>query len=1339
MISKETIDKIRDAANIVDVVGEFVTLRKAGINYKGLCPFHDDKNPSMVVSPSRGTYHCFVCGKHGDAISFLQEHENMSFVEALRFLAKKYNIELDEQQATPEEEARYKKRESQLIAIEAAAKFFQSQLQEARTFLTQRGYGDPNERALSDYGVGYAPAANALLAFMRQKGYSEDVLVEVGVLSRADDGRTFDTFRDRLMFPFFDLHGRVIGFSGRQVTPNERSGKYVNTGETPLFHKGRNLFGLFQARHAIGRKDFAYLVEGQFDVMSLHRCGVENVIGGSGTAFTDDQVRLIVRFTQRVVMIYDADAAGIKAAVKNCLLLLKAGVQVKCVRLPKGQDPDDFAREHGSKTADKLQELTEAFPYAFRRLLVPRGCKDETAIADALNTIVEMIAAVGDAALRLEYLKSVAKDFNTRMGIIEKKVLALRNSLPESVGPTMQNGIYGLDTLKQHLEEDRPAIVTSQLQDFIDRLDDEPIVLSVGRPDETDILRLRSAYGYFTTQDTGCHISDDGTPSDYLATLADMYRLGIQKLYVVSGDVTESFIDFYISIWGKFLKSYLGADRVDHVRQCIELTSYADDAVVTVNRNRYCSQLGLTKGQFDDLRKPFVAARKSALRVTMQSDALDNTEFDANEPPAYVRDNEDYWEMWKQYGYFPRLNKQGEPVCYVFRNKNGNGVTQVADFYITPLLHIFNEDFEQNKRILRISRRYYETPIYIEVVSKALQKMSTIEDVLINYEAVNFSNGEDWQWRRIKEWMSRRYTLCSEIMVYGNQQTEGTSRRQDEQFFAFSNGIAHMIGNQMVFESINEMGVVTHNNRNYYLPAFSTIYAGGGRRADKYELISQLTYREVPKEKQIDFTEWARLMNEVYKINDNGKWATVFAVMSAFRSNIHCIDRLFTAPFFMGPMSSGKTQIAVSIRSLFVSPHESIFNLNLGTDAAMISYMSSFRDVPVILDEYNNNDISPTKFQALKSIVYDGDSKQKRKANSSREIESDKVFAPVIICGQETPQRDDNALMSRVIICEVPKPKDRTPEESRLFEHLKEIEDPSKVGLSNVLLRVLQLRPLVMDHFRPLRQKAYEELKRGRVIAGETDRLMKTVSLFLGMVKLIEQYAPDMRLPFTYQEFFKIAEEKITDQQLTISSTDKLAIFFTAVNILIDTKKVVEGRDFVITEADNVTVRNVTGDRQNIVFGQNKNIMFIRVQPVFAIFEQAGLNKDGTTQSTIDQNLRSSPCYIGRVYSRRFNWEEIQLTSDPYGNVQNRTAYRTTVSSAIVLDYDRFVEMYDIDYRRAEQSQSTAPEASASGAQPSAPVLASSGASVQQELPFSAPDTNINKEEADYTDGKPFL
>lgn len=1282
---KDFIQKVKDALDIVDVIGEYTTLKKAGINYKGICPFHDDHAPSMMVSKARQTYHCFVCGAHGDVIEFVKQQENVSFMEALRLCARKANLEdeFPKKEFTSEEEAAYKLREAQLIAIDAAAKFYQSNLSQAASFLKARGYDDIHEKVLADYGVGYAPYGNVAMKELTAKGYSIDRLKDVNVVAVSEDGRSYDRFRDRVMFPFYNLQGKVIGFSGRIVNLKDGAGKYVNTAETPLFTKGKNLFGLYQARKSIGRRGFAYLVEGQFDVMSLHRYGVENVIGGSGTAFTSDQVKLILRFTQKVVMIYDADPAGVHAALKNCELLLKAGASVRCVRLPKDTDPDEFARKNTVKTAELLEEQTEAFPYALKRMLIPRGCKDAQTISDTINTICSLIACIGDAGLRLEYIRNMATDFKTKMSILETKVREIRNKISDELKTsTMQPGIYGLDTFKENLEDDHPGILTSVLQEFLDQYGDTAILFVAGVPDSTSILSLRSTYNYFVTSDEGCHINKDGTESDYLHALADMYRNGITRISVAVGDKEESFVDFYIRLHGEMLTGYEG-DKVPLISRCVELTSYADETVVTINRSHYCSLLHLTKGQFDDLRKPFVQQRKSALKVSTQNDNLGDEDFDADTPPAYVMENDDYRAMWKQYGFFPRLNKKGEPVCYMFRNKNGNGMSQVGDFYMTPLLHIFNDDFEQNKRVLRINRRYYETPIYIEIVSKALLKMSSIEEVLINYEAVNFSNGEEWEWKRIKEWMSRHYVLCSEIQVYGNQQTEGTSRREDEQFFAFSNGICHMIGDSVKFEPINEMGVVTHNKKNYYLPAFSTIYAGSGRKSDKYETVSQLVYREVPKEKQVSFETWADLMNRVYKINDNGKWALIFSIMCAFRSNIHCIDRLFTAPFFMGPMSSGKTQIAVSIRSLFINPHESVFNLNLGTDAAMISLMSTFRDVPVVLDEYNNNDISPTKFQALKSIVYDGDSKQKRKANSSREIESDKVFAPVIICGQETPQRDDNALMSRVIICEVPKPKNRTQEEVQLFERLKEIEDPAKVGLSNVLLKVLALRPMVMDHFRQLKQEAYEELKQNVINSGEMDRLMKTVSLFLGMVKLIERYS-DLHLPFTYEEFFKIAKEKIDFQLSLIRSTDKLAMFFTSMNNMIDVKKIIQGRDFLIEKPSKVTGNDGRGERRTFIFEPDQNIMFLRLNTVFSIYNRNGYNTENSTYSTLDQNLRSHPSYIGTVSSRRFEWEETVDEADYQGNMVKRIQKKQTSTSAVIIDYDKFMEMYNIDFRREE-------------------------------------------------------
>jgi len=533
--------------------------------------------------------------------------------------------------------------------------------------------------------------------------------------------------------------------------------------------------------------------------------------------------------------------------------------------------------------------------------------------------------------------------------------------------------------------------------------------------------------------------------------------------------------------------------------------------------------------------------------------------------------------------------------------------------------------------------------------------------------------------------MSRHFIQCSEIQVYGNQQTEGTSRKTDEQFFAFANGIAHQDkdGN-FGFEKINELGVVTHNGKNYYLPAFSTIYAGSGRQSDRYELISQLVYEDVDPSKRVTFEQWAELMDKVYKINDNGKWAIVFALMCAFRSNIHCIDRLFTAPFFMGPMSSGKTQIAISIRSLFIKPSIPIFNLNTGTDAAMSTIMGTFRDVPVVLDEYNNKDISDTKFQALKGIVYDGDGKQKRRGTSGRDIENDKVYAPVIICGQETPQRDDNALMSRVIICEVPKPKNRTKEETRLFEQLKDIE--KNIGLSNVLLDVLSLRPAVMDHFRQLKQEAYEELKSDVVNSGERDRLMKTASLFLGMVKLVEQYS-NLKLPFTYEEFFKLVQEKIKFQLSLIRSTDKLAMFFNSVNNMIDTKQVLIGREMLIEQPKCVTGKNAHGDKQTFTFPDGTHVLFLRLSSVFSIYDRSGYNSENTTLSTLEQNLRSHPSYIGTVPSRRFIWEETaEVAKENDGETMVRVRkMKSTATSAIIIDYDKFMEMYNIDFRRDEQ------------------------------------------------------
>ena len=363
----------------------------------------------------------------------------------------------------------------------------------------------------------------------------------------------------------------------------------------------------------------------------------------------------------------------------------------------------------------------------------------------------------------------------------------------------------------------------------------------------------------------------------------------------------------------------------------------------------------------------------------------------------------------------------------------------------------------------------------------------------------------------------------------------------------------------------------------------------------------------------------------------------------------------------------------------------------------MSTLMSTFRDVPVVLDEYNNKDISDVKFQALKGIVYDGDGKQKRRGTSGKEIENEKVYTPVVICGQETPQRDDNALMSRIIVCEVPKPaKARTQEELDLFAELKDIEER---GLSNVLLEILKLRTTVMDKFRVLKQECYKELKSRMSSTGEVDRLMKTASLFLATCKLLTEHS-DLKLPFTYEEFFEIAFAKINFQIELISKTDKLATFFKAMDVMIDTKAIIEGRDYDIVEQSKVTVKSPGGERSEVQLPAGTKVLYLRMGAIYTQYARSSYNKEESTQSTIEQNLRSNPAYIGLVNSRRFKW--YTTIEVPRGGVEENTSGTGTqidntmvkkverqeaISSCIAINYDMFRQIYDIDLQRKPEGE----------------------------------------------------
>ncbi len=415
MIDQATIDKILDSANIVEVVSDFVTLRKRGVNYIGLCPFHDEKTPSFSVSPSKNICKCFSCGKGGSAVHFIMEHEQMSYYEALKYLAKKYNIEIHEKEQSEEEKLQQSKRESMLIVNAFAQEYFSSILfnhAEGRSvglsYFHERGFRDD---IIKKFGLGYSlDQRDALYNEAKARGYKKEYLLSTGLCLENSDGQVSDRFRGRVIFPVYSLSGKVLAFGGRILKKNEKMAKYVNSPESDIYHKSHELYGIYQAKQAIVKQDTCFLVEGYTDVLSMHQSGIENVVASSGTSLTPGQIRLIHRFTNNVTVLYDGDAAGIKASLRGIDMLLKEGLHIKVVLLPDGDDPDSFAQKQSAAAFTQYIKEHEVDFIRFKtNLLIESAGQDPVKRAGLIADIVQSIAVIPDNIERSVYTKECSR------------------------------------------------------------------------------------------------------------------------------------------------------------------------------------------------------------------------------------------------------------------------------------------------------------------------------------------------------------------------------------------------------------------------------------------------------------------------------------------------------------------------------------------------------------------------------------------------------------------------------------------------------------------------------------------------------------------------------------------------------------------------------------------------------------------------------------------------------------------------------------------------------------------------------------------------------------------
>ena len=486
MIDKPTIARIMDSTKIEEVVSEFVTLKKRGINYVGLCPFHNDSHPSFSVSPTRGICHCFTCGKGGNAINFLMELEQMTYPDALRWLAKKYNIEIQEREMTSEEKQRESERESMFIVNDWAAKYFQDILQNdvdgraiGMQYFRSRGFRDD---IIRKFQLGFAlPQRTALYDEAVKKGYNPKYLVSTGLCFKVDkdeennrsgQDKYLDRFSGRAIFPWLSVSGKVVAFGGRVLDTRTKgvSQKYVNSPDSEIYHKERELYGLYQAKKAIAKEDCVYMVEGYTDVISMHQCGIENVVANSGTALSIHQIRLLHRFTSNIVLLYDGDDAGVHAALRGTDMLLEEEMNVKVLFLPDGNDPDSFARNHTAADFRKYIEDHQVDFIQFKTDLMLRGVTDPVKRSQAINSIVESISKIKNQITRASYITDCAHRLGVNEAIIvnalnnfvrngmseqvkaERRAAGLRDPKATSPQQGMQQALQGTTPLDKLLE-----------------------------------------------------------------------------------------------------------------------------------------------------------------------------------------------------------------------------------------------------------------------------------------------------------------------------------------------------------------------------------------------------------------------------------------------------------------------------------------------------------------------------------------------------------------------------------------------------------------------------------------------------------------------------------------------------------------------------------------------------------------------------------------------------------------------------------------------------------------------------------------------------------------------
>lgn len=1266
MITEKTIDEIKSASAIESVVGEFVNLKKRGSNFLGLCPFHNERTPSFSVSPAKGIFKCFGCGKSGDSVKFIMEHEHYTYPEALRYLAGKYKINIDES----EEIVKAKSEKDKLYEVlEFAQKYFRENI----LLPGNPGAVYAAERAINEnLSPGFAPeAGKSLLDAARENGFSVDILLKAGLIAQNERGNFYNYFRYRLMLPFYDLSNRVCGFTGRSLKNDKRLPKYLNSPETDVFHKGNTVFAINQAKHAIIHDDECILVEGNIDVSTFHNRNLKNTVCSSGTALTTEQVRLIRRFSDNLTFVYDGDDAGRKAALKSIDIALKEGMNVWLVKLPDDEDPDKFAMLLTDQDIKEFIEQNRKDFVEYRFMIADQETLNDTQKRSELaGELVKTCTLVPDEITRNAYIHDIAKKFEISERNLKQ---SLKKQLPTADESIKYKGFFAFENATESIKENNKVVILgnnqevlkSHLDDVCDVIglpcdfvtDDE--VKELGKLTKNVTIAILYKWEYITEE-------DNSLISLAYKFIENGFNVSVhtEESRVSVGDddvpfmemvhVPISYIDYFVRSQHKFVfdSGRNSDDRIKKlaVEKSAELLSKLDSTTITLKTKWVSDIFGLNQASFNKILKPYLDKKKNKTSLHNEDIIIDDTKyiFDIENLPPYVDK-----KFFYKYGFFPVENKQGKKIFYMFRDQNGV-LVKVGNFYMEPLFQVWNLDAQKNKRVVRLNHAELGKSEYVEMPSGGMMDFAIFKKFLWNQGGYVFSRGKNFHHEIILESIALQFPKAYEFETFG---------WQSENFFAFANGI---YAND-VFTPVDDFGLVSHNANTYYSPAYSVIYKDQRNDNDKYKNDRYLVYKE---KQETTWERWCQLMTEVYKHNQNGMWSVLFTIMAAHRSVIFHLERYFTAPFFIGPTESGKSRIAESICAPFMYGAP-LFNLNSGTDAAFFTILERYRDVPVPLEEYNDYQISDIKFQGLKAAVYDSEGKTKRKDASSKELDVSAVNCAPIPLGQEAPERDDGSLGNRVVILHVPKNDNWTEDEIKVYQELKTAE---KNGLTNIVIEILKRRPLIKQHFGKILRSTQKKLKEDLNASGSLyqTRVLNTVSLFVSMMKFWEEHSPELPLTFSFDSFYEIAKAKIISQSESITNTNRVSVFFETLGLLLNKEHngIQEDREFKIETCETVLIHSSKNEPKEKKLEGKSKVIFLRMGLLHPLYRE--INKmEALKANALMMYLRDHPSYIGWVKSTRFTWNEVKEIPTPSGFPEKHVVTASANTSAIALYYDK--------------------------------------------------------------------